>query len=189
MANLIALYSSGPSCGKTEVARLLAEQHGFTVVKLAKTLKSMVTVMLHDLGIPLGELHRYIEGDLKEVVIPQLGVSPRYLFQTLGTEWGRQLVHKKVWTTIAVARCKAELDRGRDVVVDDMRFPNEFEALHEEAGGTMVRITRPGIVVVSGGHPSEGLLDDTKFDYELVNDGTLEELRWNTALLLQDLRL
>lgn len=183
MAELIALYSSGPSSGKTEVARLLQLQ-GFTVVKLAKTLKSMVTVMLHDFGIPMGELHRYVEGDLKETPIPGLGVSPRYLFQTLGTEWGRQLVHQKVWTDIAINRIRAV---NGPVVVDDMRFPNEFEAL-TGAGGVTVRVVREGVMVPTG-HASEGLLDDTPMAYELVNDGTLEDLVMNVAKLVEDTRL
>jgi hypothetical protein len=184
---LIALYSSGPSSGKSEVASLLVKEHGFVTVKLAKTLKSMVMVMLHDFGCPMGDMWRYTEGDLKELPIPGLGVSPRYLFQTLGTEWGRTLVHPKLWTMIAVNRCRAELDKGYSVVVDDMRFPNEYEAL-KEAGGMTVRVVRPG-VVNPGGHVSEGLLDDTLFDLEVVNSGTLDDLAVSVATLLETCRL
>lgn len=188
MPNLIALYSSGPSSGKTEVARLLVEQHGFKTIKLAATLKGMVVRLLYDFGVSAKDIGRCLEGDLKELPIPGLGVSPRYLFQTLGTEWGRALVHPKVWTMIAVNRCRAELSQGRSVVVDDMRFPNEFEAL-KEAGGTMVKVTRPGVVAPTDGHASEGLLDDILFDYEVVNGGTLDDLGASTRTLVETIIL
>ncbi len=183
MSNLIALYSSAPSSGKSEVADILINHHGYHRIKLAKTLKSMVTVMLHDFGIPMGELHRYIEGDLKEVIIPGLGVSPRYLFQTLGTEWGRQLVKNDVWTLITTNRIKAELAQGHSVVVDDLRFPNEFEAL-QGIGGTMVRVARPGHIAQPTNHVSEGLLDDTPFEFEVYNDGSLADLKESTQTLM-----
>jgi len=160
---------------------------GFVPIKLAQTLKLMVTRMLYDFGIPTLEMPRYIEGDLKELPIPGLGRSPRYLFQTLGTEWGRRIVHPKVWTDIAINRIRAEMVKGHSVVVDDMRFPNELEAL-TEAGGITVRVVRPGVTALEG-HESEGLLDDTPMAYELVNDGTLDDLAASVATLVEDVRL
>lgn len=184
MANLIALYSSTSGCGKSGVADTLVEAYGFHRVKMAKTLKSMIITMLHDLGIPTSEIPRYIEGDLKEVPIPQLGVSPRYLFETLGTKWGREIIHPDLWAKIGANRAKALMDVGQSVVVDDMRFPNEFVAL-EALGGIMVRVSRPGFVAKPGSI-SEGLLDDTFFDFELINGGTLADLAMGTHTLLED---
>jgi MOSC domain-containing protein YiiM len=43
-----------------------------------------------------------------------------------------------------------------------------------EKGGITIRVIRPGTVTEK--HPSETALDDAKFDYEIINDGTMEEL-------------
>ena len=54
-----------------------------------------------------------------------------------------------------------------------MRFPNEMEAVKERDGIT-IKVVRPG--TATGNHPSETALDNAKFDYEIINDGTIEEL-------------
>lgn len=58
-------------------------------------------------------------------------------------------------------------------IITDMRFPNEMEAVVEK-GGITIRVTRPG--TATGTHPSEIALDDAEFNYEIINDGTLEDL-------------
>ncbi len=170
---LIGLYSSVPGCGKTEVTNFLANNHGYRPVKFAGPLKSMIQSMLSDIGIddPL----RYTDGSLKETVIPFLGVSCRHMMQTLGTDWGRALIKPTVWVDVTSAKIMRLLDDGWKVIVDDMRFPNEYQAIRD-LGGSCVRITRPGRTAPNG-HPSEGLLDGFDFDMTLVNDGSLQDLQ------------
>jgi hypothetical protein len=63
--------------------------------------------------------------------------------------------------------------------ITDMRFPNELDAVVERKGIT-IRVHRDlhnGNAHISPiSHESETALDDTKFDYEIINDGTLEDL-------------
>ena len=70
-------------------------------------------------------------------------------------------------------------------IITDMRFPNEMEAVVERDGIT-IRVVRPhGYTNPHTGeykemplsyHPSETSLDDAKFNYEIINDGTIEDL-------------
>lgn len=60
------------------------------------------------------------------------------------------------------------------VVVTDVRFPNEAEAI-SSAGGVLVRIDRPGLVS-DDSHLSETALDDYPFDLVVVNDKSAESL-------------
>lgn len=73
-------------------------------------------------------------------------------------------------------------------IITDMRFPNELEAVEEREGIT-IRVVR-GCSECGGigyhklscskqyekQHPSETALDDAKFDYEIINDGSMEDL-------------
>jgi hypothetical protein len=61
--------------------------------------------------------------------------------------------------------------------ITDMRFPNEMEAIVERKGIT-IRVTRPVKKNKNTPrlHPSETSLDKAKFDYEIINDGTIEDL-------------
>ena len=61
--------------------------------------------------------------------------------------------------------------------ITDMRFPNEMEAVKERKGIT-IRVVRHQIETANFKplHPSETALDDAEFDYEIINDGTIEDL-------------
>lgn len=98
--------------------------------------------------------------------VPEL----RRAMQAMGDEVGRQLFGPTFW--IDQVLVDAQKYRGR-VVITDVRYPNEADAI-KAAGGYMMRITRPGLVMASN-HPSESMVDECKVDYEVVNDGTLEQ--------------
>lgn len=154
--------------GKSEVAGVLMREFGFERVKFADPLKNMIRTMLRGAGVNPGWVERYVEGDLKEVVIPELGVTPRHLMVTLGTEWGRDCISPDLWTRLwGFSAGRFEL-----VLADDVRFPNEVAAIREH-GGLIWKVTRPGIA--QGSHASEQLECDP--DLAISNTGTLEELQ------------
>lgn len=165
---IIALTGYAGS-GKSTAAKHLVERHGFTLVKFAGPLKQMMRC--------LGLGDREIEGDLKEQ--PHLVLNyktPRYAMQTLGTEWGRDLIGENLWVDVAMASAAAVIDQGGRVVIDDCRFLNEAAAI-KAAGGTVVNIRRPGVGPVNG-HASEQL---PPYDLEVFNTGgidRLEEALW-----------
>lgn len=101
--------------------------------------------------------------------------TPRWLMQTLGTEWGRKSVHPDLWTKIAKRRAEMLLAQGKKVVITDARFPNEIEVMRE-IGAKVVRIDRPGLLVDLS-HESEAHIPSLPIDQVVLNNGTLEELR------------
>lgn len=185
-ARLVALYSPTMRSGKGVIASYLQERHGFRVVKFAAALKDMIRLFLARSGYDADTIERMIEGDLKEQPIPLFGfsggVSPRTLMQTLGTEWGRHYVDPQVWIKVAMAETAQLLRRGHSVVIDDMRFPNEFQAV-QMAGGLTVKVYRPGVEVTHQ-HASEGGLEGVAFDRVIVNDGTIEDLHKKTEEII-----
>ena len=115
-------------------------------------------------------------------------MSVREFLQRLGTEAMREGLHTNVWVNALFADYKAKwIPTGNAIeedevslekeypnwIITDMRFPNEMEAV-EKRHGITIRVTRPGTTV--GTHPSETSLDKAKFDYEIINDGSMEEL-------------
>ena len=109
--------------------------------------------------VALGLSSEEIDGDLKERPCALFGgKTPRQAMQWLGTEWGRELVNPSLW----IDAWKVAVDREPDrlIVVDDVRFSNEAQAIRER-GGIVVKIERPGAVSESGsGHISE------RFEFE-----------------------
>jgi cytidylate kinase len=127
--------------GKSVIADVLIREFGFERVKFADPLKNMLRRMLGDMGHIAEDVERMLEGDLKEVPIPELGVTPRHLMITLGTEWGRDLVRQDLWIQLWAASA----ERFPRVVADDVRFPNEVDTIRAQ-GGVIWRIDRPGLV-------------------------------------------
>jgi hypothetical protein len=176
---LIALYSSAPQSGKSEVAKAL-ESQGYQTFKFASALKDMLRSMFRSVGYGETQIEAFLDGHMKEKPIPEFGgKTPRFLMQTLGTDWGRNLIAGDLWIDILHIRVISALAAGHGVVVDDMRFPNEFGLLKYTMDAKTVWVKRPGVVARTT-HPSEGLLDTFTFDREIINNSDLTTLR-NTA--------
>lgn len=169
---LIALYSSTPGCGKSTIAEHLGRQ-GFTRVSFADPLRAVTRTFLTEYGFDLPRINRLLT-DGKNDRIPELGVTPRHLLQTLGTEWGRGCIDPNVWTRIWRSKVRSALAAGHSVVADDLRFHEEYECVRS-LGGRIWRVTRPGNRSAAT-HASDSVLCDRRFDAVFVNNGTFEEL-------------
>ena len=165
MAKLIGITGRAGS-GKTAAAKDFVAR-GYERLRFADPIKQMARA--------LGLSEAQVDGGEKEVPVAYLcGRTPRYILQTLGTEWGRDLIGRTLWVDLLKWRAMDLLSRDYDVVVDDVRFENEAEAI-KRLGGTVIRIVRP--VLVNGmGHRSESEIGALRVDHEILNDGTLDEL-------------
>jgi len=160
--------------GKDTAAAYLEDMFGFEPVAFAAPIKTAIADWF-DLDA------RHLEGDLKETPLPDIGKSHRQLFQTLGTEWCRQLVHPDVWIYVMDAwlrRLEREyFAQGAQlfgVVVSDVRFDNEAEWVRRR-GGLLIHLERGSAPDVSA-HISESGVTRADSDIVLRNDGTIDEL-------------
>jgi hypothetical protein len=168
--NIIAL--TGPiGSGKSELAKYLMWDHGYYRYPFAAYLKRM----LKEIGLSDEQLY----GSLKETPCDLLcGKTPRYAMQTLGTEW-RDMIGQDLWVKIwehdvtKLKRFGGAFDFSNKIVVDDLRFQHEADAVHR-LGGHVVKVFRPGVGFNSN-HPSE----TTKIqeDFIVYNDADLIRLR------------
>lgn len=145
--------------GKDSAAAVF-EANEFHPLKMAGALKSMLAMLLMYQGVTDELVDRMIEGDLKEVPTFLLGgKSPRYAMQTLGTEWGRQLMGDGFWTDIFINTASTY----ENVICADIRFPNELDLCDYT-----YRVVRPSLVS-NDNHVSEAMIDHLKVDGEILN--------------------
>lgn len=159
--------------GKSTAAEYLADEYGFTRTRLATPLKAMLRAYLATVGVDGVTVERMIEGDLKEVPSDVLaGRTPRYTMQTLGCEFGRDIMGPSFWVHAWKRACDEALGAGAwGVCVEDVRFPDEAEAIRAK-GGKVICIVRPGLTV--GSHRSEAM--GFSPDHTIRNDGPVEIL-------------
>jgi hypothetical protein len=130
---------------------------------------------------------------------PPKPMTVREFLQKLGTDALRDRLHTNVWVNALFADYKGVATGaiiGEKIsltsssyyseypevlypnwIITDMRFPNEMEAVKERKGIT-IRVTRDNgtRAIDVNPHESETALDDATFDYEIANDGTIEDL-------------
>lgn len=186
MTSLIGLYSPAPQSGKTTVANSL-QARGYEKVAFADPIRTMAISLLTSLGLSESEACRLCFTDKHELIAP-IKVTARHLMQTLGTEYGRACIHPHLWVMCWQHKVTTHLQAGNSVVCDDVRFPNEAQAILS-LGGELWHIHRPGALRGTT-HSSEGALDDfPHFHRHIVNAGTLDDLHQRLNILLPELAL
>ena len=166
--------------GKSEIARHLKHNHEFEEITFGGMLKFYaVKIFSHDAA----------------------GGKPREVYQKFGQAC-RQ-VDENVWVKHADFAYRMALDSRatRGIVVSDGRQPNELDWARAN-GFTVVRVTAPDSVRVERAnkagdkydeadltHETELHVDEFEVDYEIENNGTIDELRAKVDELIQEVRV
>lgn len=148
---LLAMYGKARS-GKDTAADYLAKELGLYKYAFAEPLKTMLKSVFGD---------HFHEGD-RSGICPETGKSYREMMQTLGTEWGREMMSEDVWINLVQKKwewvkegCPHEtplgkisnLHLGKDqvtqgMILSDLRFDSEAEWVKSH-GGIVIEIKRP----------------------------------------------
>ena len=175
---IVALYSPAPQSGKSSFVEIARYRYGadrVACVKFAQPLKQMLGQLLAAF-YPQDVVVEMLDGSLKEHPIPELeGKTPRELMVSLGTEWGRNIISNDMWARAGEFALNKGLKSGKLVIVDDMRFSNEYDVVRTVSKTAwMVRIIRPGAAIGTG-RSVEGKIDQYSFDATILNNGTYGE--------------
>lgn len=130
--------------GKDTAADYLVNFHGFRRDSFANTLKDAVAnVFGWDRTLLEGRTNEAREW--REQVDPWWAerlnmphLTPRWILQYWGTEVCRKGFHDDIW----IASLENKMRKtGDNIVISDVRFPNEIKAIHN-AGGIVIRVKR-----------------------------------------------
>lgn len=166
--------------GKSAVAEILRDRHGFAIIGFADTLKSMalaidpVIPMPHTLGTNahLSQIVEWAGWERAKDVYPEV----RRFLQRLGTEGVRNHLGADAWVDAWAKKVDEAYTKGATgVAVPDVRFDNEAWTVRQR--GHIWRVVRPGDHGASAaGHVSENGLPDGLVTLEINNSGSLDNL-------------
>ena len=175
--------------GKDTAAHMLKEimlaDGGFAVPQIDAFARSL------KLGIGKGVFSltdEQLYGDVKKKEVDQFwGLTPRDILQRAGTEAMRNEFGEDIWLRTILRRIQ---DTHDSIIITDVRFPNEAEALKRE-GGFLVRIDRdipfdPEVDL----HASEIALDEyDEWSTVIDNNGSLADLHVKLKSLLTSIKI
>lgn len=186
MAEMIIGLTGKRLSGKDTAGAYLVEHYGFERVAFADKLKEGVAALF---DITREEVDEYKgqenDGIPYAEVILQVG-SNEYswtwveFLQRFGTDMGRKVWGWDFWVNLAFVdpvefyHAREHYD-DRNIVVTDVRFDNEAERIIK-LGGTIIRLIRPVVDEAHDKHESEDGISDHFVEYDLHNDGNLDEL-------------
>lgn len=170
--------------GKDTAAQIIARSttHGAIFYAFADPIYRMAAEFL---GMDMLEV-RCMD---KEAIIFPYGVTLRHILQTIGTEWGRELIHPDVW----MKKARARLNEVRSwpkppeyFLITDVRFNNEAEFIIKEAAGCIIQVHRN--CAKGDGHKSEKPISRDFVDYQIFNPaserpGAAEEEQFRRIVL------
>lgn len=182
MSILIGLTAQARS-GKDSAADILAARQGLTRLSFAHPIRAFVASLI---GLSVEEMEA-----VKEVPHPALGgKTPRQVMQSLGTDWGRDMVSRSLWIDACMVKVYRALSDNHSVVITDVRFDDEAQAI-KAAGGVIYAVHRPGNKgTTSGkGHVSEDGISDDLIDLTIRNSGSLGDLETQVIRAFQHAKM
>ena len=163
--------------GKDTASDYLVKNYNYKKLTFAKPIKDACEILF-------GFTNEQLYGNLKEVKDEFWGVSPRNVFQYIGTDVFRKDINKimphikdNFWINNFKHRYKTEIKKNSKskIVVADVRFQNEVDIIHE-LSGKIIKIYRPNMQDTSN-HISENAIDNIKnYDILIKNNGTIKDL-------------
>ena len=165
MIKLMGLTGKARS-GKDTTGDYLSKKYGYHTFAMAKPIKEACRVIF-------GWDDRHLHGDLKEVVDPIYGVTPREAMQKLGTEYGRDMINTDIWAI----RTKQEIKNNNLMVLTDLRYDNEAELILD-MGGIVISVDRNLRGLINGvkNHKSELSISSNLITETVKNNGSLDDL-------------
>jgi hypothetical protein len=169
-------FAGKAGSGKDTAALALIHQ-GWYKYSFAQPIRDGLEAMF---GIPQSDM---FDTQLKNQPDYKYGRSIRYLLQTCGTEFGRNMVDEDVWIKRGMEICSSY----ERVVIADVRYENEAMAIRN-AGGIIIEVIRHDPeyekLVETGGvvaHSSEACLPRELIDVVFDNNSTIDSL-WKRVL-------
>lgn len=175
--------------GKTTVAELLVRYHGFAHFAFADPVKSITKIAFR-------LTDDWLTDERKNVVHPDWGITPRQMYQKVGTDAFQPVFGTNVWTHHMQLRIRDAQEIGWrcPVVISDVR--PSLDGLEVEApwirrqGGTIIHVTGPQRrehAAGSANHSSNKKVEFVPGDLTLHNGGTLEQLQDAVSTLVTHL--
>lgn len=185
---ITGLAHSGKDTSADYIISSLRERYNVIKVGLADQLKIIcqhLIKLFYNIEIPIEDFYDIHKKEQVREDLPKFAGQSfkiRTILQMVGTEIFRDLISEEVWCQYLKEHC---LKHDQVVVISDIRMLNELQYFRQmERGGELSRFIclrvrrerRDGLTGGNAQHKTETGINTLPVDYEIDNNGTLEEL-------------
>jgi len=151
--------------GKSTVGDILVQNYGYQQYAFADSLKDAVSVIFNwDRALLEGDTEpsRAFREKVDVFWSARFGrdITPRMILQQVGTDAMRNVINQNIW----VHSLESKIAGKDNVVITDVRFPNEIECI-QRLGGKLIRIQR-------GPNP---VWYDTAYNHNMLNTNEMPQ--------------
>lgn len=126
--------------GKAHSGKDFSADHIIQEYPNLKIAKVAFADAVRDMVRPIFDVDDIYRRGSKEDPIDGFGVSLREILQSLGTDWGRNMVSEDIWVKVLDKRISERYSDFDIVIVSDIRFDNERDYIINN-GGKVISIT------------------------------------------------
>lgn len=169
--------------GKSSVSGFIVDHFDFIEMSFAEPIK---IACMHIFDLRVDQLHDRV---LKEQKDNRWDLSPREMFQKLGTDFGRDMISEDIWIQNLESRIINAIKDKKNVVVSDVRFHNEADFLRQRFNAQIIRVHRPTfdcLNINQAKHISEIAGVSIHADYNIYNTASLEDLEKSVIQYMND---
>jgi dephospho-CoA kinase len=175
--------------GKDTTASYLINNHKYEKIAFADALKEACKCIF-------GFTDEQLYGNKKEDIDEYWNIEPRKIFQYVGTDLFRNqlkeimpFIDHNIWVHVVKKKIldRLKIDPECKIVITDVRFENEVDMV-KELGGCIIRVSRDSVNIKNDIHESEQQIDKLIVDYNISNNGTIEELYEKIKVRLFDIQ-
>lgn len=191
------------SSGKDTIAEYLIKEYGFIRFSFASALKDIISIIF---GWPRDKLEGLTKEDREwrekvdywwshTLKMPQL--TPRYVMQYFATDLFRNKFHPDIWVKIVENKLNDIIDKpNTKIVISDCRFENEINMILR-LDGKIIQVYRDPpywfYKYRQGENPNEvRYIHRSEIewircyrDYDIDNDGTIEDLQHKIKYIME----
>ena len=173
---MIIAFAGRANAGKDSAGKYLVEHYKFLHYYFAKPLKEACKHLFQL------TYHQIAE---KEKVIEPWGISPRTMYQKIGTDICRS-IDPNIW--VKNAQMFVNQNQHRNIVITDCRFSNEALWVRNK-DGFVIHIERNNEPIVESKHASENSMVENDYDYHIKNTETKEDLYKKIDIFMEKIKV
>ena len=171
MTRIIAICGAKRS-GKDTIAKYIVQKYGYKHYKIAAKLKDVC-------GMLFGFSEEQMEDNSKDIIDKKFNITPRHAMQFVGTEMMQYKIQellpsigRNFWINILLR----EIQKEDNVVISDMRFVHEFDAIKNTNNAiNVIQVSKDSFIDIDL-HPSEVEWRDIPASTIIENNKTIEDL-------------